>query len=70
MGISDETLANFIKQRGVCHTMMALPFTLLKGFLKQKQNYGNSYYSPCNNIVFKQKNLLQETKILQEIITL
>jgi hypothetical protein len=52
MGISDETLANFIKQ-GACHThTMALPFTL-KGFLKQKQNHENSNISPCNNIIFQ-----------------
>jgi hypothetical protein len=66
MEINDETLANFIRQ-GVCHTM-TVPFTL-KGFLGQKQDYGNSNISPCNNIIFK-KNPLKEIKILQDIITL
>jgi hypothetical protein len=37
-------------QQGVCHTV-ALPFTL-KSILKQKKNYGNSYISPCKNIIF------------------
>jgi hypothetical protein len=66
MGISDETLANFIKQ-GVCHTMV-LPFTL-KGVLRQKQDYGNFKY-----FTMQQYNLpkipLKEIKILQDIITL
>jgi hypothetical protein len=52
--------------RGVCHTM-PLPFTL-KTILRQKKNYGNSNISPCKNIL--KKNPPQETKILQNIITL
>jgi hypothetical protein len=33
------------------------------------KNYGNSNNSPCKNIIFK-KNLLKETKLLQDITTL
>jgi hypothetical protein len=54
-------------KQGVCHTV-ASPFTL-KSILRQRKTYGNSNISPCKNIIFK-KNPLQETKILQDIITL
>jgi hypothetical protein len=52
--------------QGVHHTM-ALPFTL-RSILRQKKNYGNSNISPCKNIIYKKP--LQETKMLQDIITL
>jgi hypothetical protein len=47
---------------------MALPFTF-KSISRKKKNYENSNISPCKNIIFK-KNPLEETKILQDIITL
>jgi hypothetical protein len=47
---------------------VALPFTF-KSILRQKEKYGNSNISPCENIIFK-KNPLKETKVLQDIITL
>jgi hypothetical protein len=53
--------------RVVSHPV-ALSFTLTS-VLMQKKNYGNSYISPCKNIIFK-KIPLKETKILQDIITL
>jgi hypothetical protein len=43
----------------------ALPFPL-KTILRQKKNYGNSNISPYN----LQKNLVKETKFLQDIIIL
>ncbi len=55
-------------KQGVCHTM-ALTFTL-KSILRQKKTYGNSNISPCKNIYNLQITPLQETKILQDIITL
>jgi hypothetical protein len=51
-------------QQGVCH-IAALPFPL-KTILRQKKNYGNSNISPYN----LQKNLVKETKFLQDIIIL
>jgi hypothetical protein len=56
---------------------VALPFTL-KSILRQKKNYGDSNISSCENISFKKpskknqnasRNLLKETKMLQDIIT-
>jgi hypothetical protein len=38
----------------------------LKSTFRQKKKYGNSNISPCKNIIFK-KNILKETKILQDI---
>jgi hypothetical protein len=44
--------------KGVCHTLMTLPFTL-KSISKQKKNYGSSNISPRNqkkrkkNLIFK-----------------
>jgi hypothetical protein len=61
-------IMQFLKaNKGVCHTL-ALPFTF-KSILRQKKNDGNSSISPCKNIIFK-KHSLQETKILEDIITL
>jgi hypothetical protein len=42
----------------------------IKKYLKRqkKKNYGNSNISPCKNILIFQKNPLEETKILQDII--
>jgi hypothetical protein len=54
-------------KQGVCHTM-ALPFTW-KRILRWKKNYGNSYISPCKNIIVK-KIPWKETKMFQDIITL
>jgi uncharacterized protein YgiM (DUF1202 family) len=54
------------EEQGVCHTL-ALPFTL-KSILIQKKNYENSNISRCKDIPNLQKNLLKETKILQDII--
>jgi hypothetical protein len=48
---------------------VALPFTLKSILRRQKKNDGNSNVSPCKNIIFE-KNPLNETKILQDIITL
>jgi hypothetical protein len=59
--------AEAFQKQGVCH-LVALPFTL-KSILWQKKTYGNSNISPCKNIIF-QTNPVQETKILQDIITL
>jgi len=39
----------------------------LKSILRQKKNYENSNISPCKKYNV-QKNLLRETKILQDII--
>jgi len=48
-------------KQGVCHTLVALPFTLKKVcILRRKKNYGNSNISPSKNIIFK-KNPLKET---------
>jgi hypothetical protein len=53
----------------VTHTVWPLPFTLKSILRRQKKNDGNSNVSPCKNIIFE-KNPLNETKILQDIITL
>jgi hypothetical protein len=56
------------EEQGVCHTL-ALPFTLFKKYLNAKEkNYENSNISPYKDIPNLQKNLLKETKILQDII--
>jgi hypothetical protein len=34
---------------------VALPFTL-KSILRQKENYGSSFISPCKNIMFKKSS--------------
>jgi hypothetical protein len=47
---------------------MTFQFTL-KSILRQKKNSENSNISPRKNIIFKKKNPLKETKILQDIIT-
>jgi hypothetical protein len=48
-------------------TTVALPFTLLKCILRQKENYGNSNISPCKNIVFK-KNPPKEHQNASQIL--
>jgi hypothetical protein len=59
-----------IPKQGVCH-IMALPFTLKSIVLMQKKkNYGNSNIFHHAKMYNLQKNRLQETKILQDIITL
>ncbi len=55
-------------KQGVCHHIVALPFTL-KSIIRQKKNYGNSNISPCNKYNL-QKNPLKETKLRQDILTL
>jgi hypothetical protein len=53
--------------RGVSQCGLAI---YIKKYLKsKKKNYGNSNISLCKNVVFK-KIPLEETKILQDIITL
>jgi hypothetical protein len=57
---------------GVCisHTE-GLAIYIKKSILRQKKkkNYEKSnYISPCKNIIFNKTNLLNETKILQDII--
>ncbi len=54
-------------EQGVCHNV-ALSFRF-KSIVRQKKDYKNSNISPCKNII-SSKNLLKETKILQNIITL
>jgi hypothetical protein len=46
---------------------MALPFTL-KSIIMQKKNYGTQIFQHAE--ILSSKNLLKETKILQDIITL
>jgi hypothetical protein len=49
---------------------LPFPFKSISREKKKKKHYGNSNISPCQNIIFKKKNPLKETKILQDIITL
>jgi len=42
----------------------------MKEHFKAKQELWNSNISPCKNIIFKKKNPLKETKLLQNITTL
>jgi hypothetical protein len=63
--------ASFIRacvKQGVCHTVGLAIY--LKSILRQKNNYGNSNISLCKKYTNLQENPLQETKILQDIITL
>jgi len=49
---------------------MALPLTL-KTILREKKDYGNSNISPCKKYITLSKKIpLQESKTLQDIITL
>jgi hypothetical protein len=54
------------KEQGMCG--LAIYIKTLS--LRQKKKYGNSNISPSKNIIFKKKNPLKETKILQDIINL
>jgi hypothetical protein len=40
------------RKQGVCHTVVALPFTL-RSILSRKKNYENSNFSQCKNRIFK-----------------
>jgi hypothetical protein len=44
------------ENKGVCHHIVALPFTLKRVLRQMKKNYGNSNISPCKNIPNLQKN--------------
>jgi hypothetical protein len=58
------------KNKGVCHTV-ALPFTFFKKILRQKKNYENSNIFPdAKKIIFKNSSERNQTKILEDIITL
>jgi hypothetical protein len=49
------SIANRLRNKGVCHTM-ALLFSLaiyIKKYGKQKKNHENSNISPCKNSIFK-----------------
>jgi hypothetical protein len=52
--------------RGVSHYGLAILH--FKSILRQKNNYGNSKFSPCKNTMFKKSS--KRTKIFQDIITL
>jgi hypothetical protein len=66
MGISDETLANFIKQGGVSQHGLAI---YIKRCLKAKTELWKFKYFTMQQYNL-QKNPVKETKILREIITL
>ncbi len=54
---NSETNFHTSPNKGLCHTMMALPFAL-KSILRQKKNYGNSniFHHICKKyIIFKKK---------------
>ncbi len=55
-----------MKQGGESVTLW--PCLTLKSILRQKKNYRNSNISPCKNTIFKKNPLIEETKILQDII--
>jgi hypothetical protein len=57
-----------LRNKEVCHTV-ALPFTLNSILLREKKNYENSKYFTMQKYNL-QKVPLQETKILQSILTL
>jgi hypothetical protein len=44
-----------LSKQGVCHTTVALPFTV-KSISRQKKNNGNSNISPCKNTIFKKSS--------------
>jgi hypothetical protein len=63
-------VAHSLLNNKVCVTLVALPFTLLKKYLKAKGELAKpKYFTMQKNIIFK-KNPLKETKILQNIRTL
>jgi hypothetical protein len=43
------------KNKGCVTLTVAWPFTL-KRILRRKKNYGNSNFSPCQNIIFKKSS--------------
>jgi hypothetical protein len=54
------------KQWGVSHFDLAI-YIFKKSILRQKKSYENPNISQCENIIFE-KNPLEETNILQDII--
>jgi hypothetical protein len=49
------------KKQGLCHIVVALPFTF-KSILRQKKNCGTSNISPCKNIIFNKKSSKKKPK--------
>jgi hypothetical protein len=61
-------LFNVTNKQGVCHNM-ALPFTLIKKYLKAKEESWKLKYFTMQKYNL-QKHPLKQTKMLQVIITL
>jgi hypothetical protein len=70
--ISNPTKHSFTKKekkQGMCH-IVALPFTLKSNYLKAQEEelWKLKYYFTMQKYINHQKNPLEETKILQDII--